>query len=116
MNYDNVIAKLLNDVPQIRPFYEEEMEWLGEELPHVIFGMVVVPYIIKGLEGNETIESIFNFLEEMSLSRDERVQELLVVSVFESLITEREIISFAKSCMRKKTRQLCEATERAYGF
>ncbi|MFC8689071.1 hypothetical protein [Brevibacillus porteri] len=116
MQYDNIIRKLLAAVPQIRPNYEEEMEWLGEELPHVIFGMVVTPYIIKCLEEHGNSETIFNFLEEMSLSSDEKVQELVVVSVLELLVTEREIIEIAKSLMGEQTRQHLKTLERAYGF
>ncbi|MBG9944241.1 hypothetical protein ABE237_16190 [Brevibacillus formosus] len=116
MEYGNIIRKLLTDVPQIRPYYEEEIEWLEEDLPHVIFGMVLTPYIIKSLEEHRNVETIFNFLEEMALSVDEKVQELLVVSVLESLITERGIIEIAKSHMGERTRQLFKTAEQAYGF
>ncbi len=50
MEYDNLIERLLVEVPQIKPYYEEEIVWLEEDLPHVIFGMVDTPFIIKSLE------------------------------------------------------------------
>jgi len=39
LEYDNLIECLLVEVPQIKPYYEEEIMWLEEDLPHVIFGM-----------------------------------------------------------------------------
>ncbi|MFF0830691.1 hypothetical protein ACFYU8_27995 [Brevibacillus sp. NPDC003359] len=116
MNYDNVTTRLLTVVPQIRPHYEKGMEWLEEELPHVLFGIMVVPFIIKNLEENKPLDVMFNFIEEMSLSSDERIQELVVVSVIESLIVEREIIHHAKSSMGKRTRELCDDIEREFGY
>ncbi len=115
MDYDNLIEKLLIAVPQIRPYYEEEIEWLEEDLPHVIFGMVVTPFIIKSTEEQTEIDNLYTFLEEMALS-NEKVQEVLVVSVLESLITERHIINKVKLSMGKITKELCETTEKVYGF
>jgi len=47
---------------------------------------------------------------------DEKFQEVLVVSVFETLIAERDIIDIAMSFMGKLIKELCEPTENAYGF
>ena len=116
MAYDDLISRLLNDIPQIRPMIEEEMEWLEENLPHVLFGIVVTPFIIKGLRGNKEVTNILKFLEQMAISDDEKVQEVLVVSVLESLIVERDIIDFAKNMMGNRTKLLCESTEKAYGY
>lgn len=115
MDYDNLIACLLADVPLIKPLYDEEIKWLEEDLPHVIFNLVVTPFIIKSIKGQVEPSNIYSFLEKMALG-DEKVQEVLVVSVLESLITEREIIDLAKSHMGDLTKKLCENTEKAYGF
>ncbi|WP_289356240.1 hypothetical protein [Paenibacillus sp. S-12] len=115
MEYENLIERLLKAVPQIRPYYEEEIEWLEEDLPHVIFGMVVTPFLIKSIKEEKEITNLYDFFEEMALS-EEKVQEVLVVSVIESLITEREIIETAKSNMGESTRIICETVEKAYGF
>ncbi|PQP80459.1 hypothetical protein C0Q44_27135 [Paenibacillus sp. PCH8] len=115
MKYENLIERLLTAVPQIRPYYEEEIEWLEEDLPHVIFGMVVTPFLIKYTNEQKDISNLYDFLEDMALS-EEKVQEVLVVSVLESLITEREIIETAKSYMGDLTRKICETTQKAYGY
>ncbi|OKP73898.1 hypothetical protein A3842_21395 [Paenibacillus sp. P3E] len=115
MEYENLIERLLADVPQIRPHYEEEIEWLEEDLPHVIFGMVVTPFIIKSIETQKEVSNLYSFLEEMAVA-DDKVQEVLVVSVLESLITDRDIIDTAKSHMGKLTKTLCETTETEYGY
>lgn len=115
MEYENLIERLLADVPQIRPQYEEEIEWLEEDLPHVIFGMVVTPFIIRSIKEQKEMSNLYSFLEEMALA-DEKVQEVLVVSVLESLITERDIIEIAKSHMGEVTKEMCETTEKAYGY
>ncbi|WP_059050881.1 DUF7674 family protein [Paenibacillus senegalimassiliensis] len=115
MDYDNLITSLLIDVPLIKPLYEEEIKWLEEDLPHVIFSLVVTPFIIKSIKEQEESSNIYGFLEKMALG-DEKVQEVLVTSVLESLIIERDIIDFAKSHMGELTKILCETTEKAYGF
>lgn len=116
MEYGNLVERLLTDIPQVRPYYEEEKDWLEEDLPHVIFGMVVTPFIIKSLQEKKNTKTIFDFLEEMVNSNDEKVQEVLVVSVLELLIVERNIISMARSSMGEMTQQLCRTIEKAYGF
>jgi hypothetical protein len=115
LEYDNLIVWLLADVPQLRPLYEVEIKWLEEDLPHVIFSMVVTLFIIKSIKEHEELRNIYSFLEKMALG-DEKVQEVLVVSVLEPMITERDIIGIAKSHMGELTNKLCEKTEIAYGF
>ncbi|WP_058300399.1 hypothetical protein [Gorillibacterium timonense] len=64
---------------------------------------------------HEESSNIYDFLEKMALS-EEKVQGVLIVSVLESLITERDIIDFAKSHMGELTKTLCENIEKANGY
>ncbi|WP_139489841.1 DUF7674 family protein [Brevibacillus dissolubilis] len=116
LEYGKLISNLLSHLPAIRPYYEEEMEWLKEDLPHVIFGIVVVPYIVKHLQEQEGLEEIFEFLEKMAVSNDEEVEGVLVVSVLEPLLIERDVIGLAESQMRQKTRQLFDIIKKTNGF
>ncbi|WP_187377782.1 hypothetical protein [Paenibacillus senegalimassiliensis] len=54
-------------------------------------------------------------MKKMALN-DEKVQEVLIVSVLELLITERDVIERAKFHVGELTKRLCENVEKAYGF
>lgn len=114
--YTEIIPKLLSEIPQVRSKYCEEMEWLEEDLPHVIFGVVVTPFVIESLKNKVNSSLIFNFLEEMATS-NEQVQEVLLLSILDSLILEeRNLLDFAKTQMRECTKILYENAEKSYGF
>lgn len=114
--YTEIIPTLLLELPQVRSKYYEEMEWLEEDLPHVIFGLVVTPFIIESLKNKLNLSLIFNFLEEMATS-NEQVQEVLLFSILDSLILEeRNLLDFAKTQMGEYTKILCENAEKSYGF
>lgn len=116
MEQENLIPELLKCLPKLKPLYEEELEWMEEVLPHYIFGSVVTSYTVDSLNNNiEESKELFRFFNEMAVG-DEYVQNVLVVSLLEPLITERDIIDQAKLLMSETTKQLCEEMERAYGY
>ncbi|RED35497.1 TetR family transcriptional regulator [Brevibacillus brevis] len=50
------------------------------------------------------------------VAKQAEISKGLLYDYYKGKITESEIIGFAKSRMRKKTRQLCEVIERAFGL
>lgn len=119
MDYTNLVKSMLKELPELKPAYDEEMEWLEEELPHVLFSWVFNPYLINLLTENkraDQIVTVFNFLEQMAVSPDEKVQEVLVVTVIESLVLERNIIEIAKGYMGEQTKKFCLEVEVSQGW
>jgi len=103
----------------LKEIYEEEGDYI-EDLPHLCYPIVFVPFIRQAVLGNDedTIQKICNFMECManSDSEDERVSELLVVSVLESILSEREIIYRLKLYMGSETLKLLSVMEKETGW
>ena len=101
---------LIQWVPEIAATYEKEVEWQeGDETgAHIIFGDVLVPHIIELVEkqDRESIKKIFEFIEHVLLLEDEYAEEVVVLSVIESLYYQMEDLSAVYLHMKEKTR-LC---------
>lgn len=118
MEYSNLVQKMLRAIPEVNPMYEKELDWWEEILPHIIFGDVLNPYIITLLrEGNadQTLEKAFDFLEQMAISSDERVQEVLAVTVLEQLGDDPLILEKARQYMGSETREMSTEIEKGWG-
>lgn len=122
MIYNDLVHTMLEKIPELRLAYEEEMQWLEEEQPHVIFSMVLNPYLFEMLRsvvdtaGNAVLVRIFTFLEEMANSNVEAIQEVLVVTVLESLVLERDIVTKARALMGPVTTAFLEEQEKTFGW
>lgn len=118
MDYNNVVQKMLKAIPEVTPMYEKELDWWDEILPHIVFGDVVNPYIIRLLrEGNaeQIVQKVFNFLEQMAICSDERVQEILAVTVLEQLGDDPTILGVARQYMGHETKKMSDEVERGWG-
>ena len=56
---------------------------------HILFGMVVTPFLEEQLKENNTenLNSIFNFFEDMEKLEDNLIQEVLEFTVLENLLS-----------------------------
>ena len=120
INYGNVVRRMLQAIPEVHPFYEKEIEWSGEEEPgpHIVFGDVLNPYLIDLLKQDnqeEELERIFSFFEEMAVSSDIKVQEVLAVTVMERLGDDPTVLKKAEKYMGPKTRMISDEIERFWG-
>ncbi len=81
---------------------------------HVIFGMVVVPFIIELLENKDTekIKKAFFFLEKMAVSDDLMICEVLEFTVLEDFISlGKDFLEKCKRNMGKETLGICQVIE-----
>ncbi len=104
MEYCNIIERLITEFPDLEGEYEENKD-IVEDLPHLVYSMVFVPYICnlcKNEVQEDKLKHISAFLEEM-ISYNKEIQEVIVFSVLESLIPEREIIKNLKKFLGEKT-------------
>lgn len=120
MNYDCLIDELLKAVPEIKPDYEKEMEWWGEEQPgpHNIFGDVLNPFVrsLLSKQGEEELlVKIFDFFERMAACEDIMVQEVLGCTVLEFIGDDKTLLEKAKKYMGKRTLQMSYEIERGLG-
>lgn len=118
LNYDNLVQQMLEAVPEIRPYYEKELEWWDEILPHVVFGDVINPYIISLLKNSQDLDVLqrtFQFFEMMANCPDERVADVLGVTVLERIGDESDVLGKAVKFMGKKTKEISDEIEKGWG-
>ena len=95
LTYQNFFPRLISEVPEFQPIYEEHINEHDELLPHVLMGALrryVVDMFRKSL-GNESnarhlrqvVAKIFSFLESAMASSDAKLRDLVSVSFLENL-------------------------------
>lgn len=117
MNYNNLYIDFKKRMSEDNEYFQkEEYENLIDNTVgiHIAFGMVVVPYILLMLKNNDKVklDKIFDFIEEMSICDDVKVQEVLDFTVLESLIdTGNQELEQIKKFMKENTLKHCEKIE-----
>lgn len=109
---------LLNEFPRLRQQYNEDRDYL-EDLPHLTFENIFVPFVKEALEGDKEkneISRVFELIEKMINCSDERVQEVAVVSVLEALVYEREMVMKIKSYLGTKSLEAFKKMEKEFGW
>lgn len=120
MDYNTLDKELIREIPELKLFYDEELElWDGEEPgQHIIFGNVLNPYLINLIETNknqELIKRIFDFLEKMACSDNELVQEVLGCTVLERLGDDNMVLTKSKEYMGKETKIISSKIQKGLG-
>ncbi len=97
--------KLIELFPEIKDVYYEETSWQdGDETgSHVIYADVFVPFIKAQISDRQeqTLVSVFRYIEKLLELNDEYANEVITLSVLESLLFDEDIdnaffIGFAK--------------------
>ena len=119
MKFDNMINELLAQFPILKTVYEGEGDYI-ENLHHLTYGIVFAPFIRQSVLANDenVMRKICDFMECMANSddEDERVSELLGVSVLENILSERDVIGVLKQYMGSETLKLLSVMEKEYGW
>lgn len=117
ITYENLGEKLVQEIPELRPKYEEELRWWGAEKPgaHIIYGDVLDPHLMSLLDSDlneeRALNRIFVFLEQLANHEDIHVQEVLAVTVCEDLSANKERLAKARKYMGPQTLQICQEVE-----
>ena len=120
MTYDNLFEDFKEAIPEGMKFYEKKMKECDVDETdgkHVIFAMVIVPYIFHVVQNKEEeiIKKVFCFLEEMAICEDIKVQEVLDFTILENIVDEGpEILQQYKQYMGSNTLEQCEEVEQYF--
>lgn len=99
---------LIKNLNEIENFYKEEVSWQeGDETgSHVVFGDVFVPFIINIFSQNkfDILKKCFYVIEKMIEFEDDYVDEVIELSIFESL-ADNNILKNLEIYMGKKTKE-----------
>ncbi len=118
MKYEELykdFAKLFPDDEVVLNDLEISADVDEEDGMHILFGMVVFPFISKLVEDgeNEKLKRVFDFLEQMASSKDSRICEVLEFTILENIITSgKDFLNICKPYMGSETGKSCEYIER----
>ncbi len=86
-NSYKLIKKLIDLIPELKPIYDDHIDYYDELLEHVLFGEIT-RFAVKEFSENGHSECIVNLcgvLREALSSGDEQLSELITVSFLENL-------------------------------
>lgn len=112
IEYDKLNADfIIERFPELKAQVEEEMNELGEFLPHVIFGDVFNPLTVTLLKQedyftNSTLNRIFHMYEELSSQGDFETNNLVQVTLLEYLWDEKITYDRALELIGEHTKKL----------
>lgn len=111
MNYDSINRDLILGFPELATLFEEQFKYWGStDIPsHCFFGDSLNHYLTELLRNNNDrnqIEKVFKFYERLACSDDEKVRDLLQVTLLEHLWDERSVYENALDYMLPKTHEL----------
>lgn len=121
LTYATLEEALMEATPELTEGYLELKEEWGDEEPgpHIVFGDVLNPVLLRLLEagdGTDKTESmlrrIFALLERMARNDDLKVQEVASTTVLDRLGGDAEALGAARHYMGDATKRLSEEVER----
>ncbi|MCL2679251.1 MAG: hypothetical protein FWF18_03055 [Dehalococcoidia bacterium] len=117
MKYANLIETLFERFPFLEQKYIEEGDYIAG-LAHLCYSFVFIPYIREIVENNdiENIIKVSEYLEDMAICEDEKVSELMVVSILENIVSERDLVKTLKAYLKPNTEEWLLNLEKAYGW
>ena len=89
MIYNNLFDDFAALFPEDREWFKEKCEKeeaYAEDGIHIVFGMVVVPFLIENVDDDERLKTAFDYIEKMETSGDSDIAEVVEYTILESLI------------------------------
>ena len=111
MKYGDMNHIIYSQFPSLKAVIDAEMDTFECYKPgaNVLYGNVLNPYItelLRASDESDEIIKVFNFYEELALSDDEEVRNLLQVTLLEYLWDEPEIFRRAEKYMLPETKKV----------
>lgn len=118
MNYNELYDEFLKCFPEDAAILNHQSEELSVERSdgmHVVFGMVVVPFILHliGERNDVKLRRVFEFLEKMAVSDDPLICEVLEFTILEDIVSQgKNVLDYSKAYMKRETLKCCESVEK----
>lgn len=112
--YDEFAQLFPADAAKLKKI-EKNAEADSSDGMHVMFGMVVVPFVLDLLaeSDEEKLKKVFSYFEKMAESDNTKISEVLEFTVLEDFISRGNgILDNFKRFMGKKTIERCEKVEK----
>lgn len=107
VRYDTAVKILLERIPEFRAARVQQ----DDSLPYVVFGDFAIflrNRISAGMTSDSVTVAAFDLLNDMVISSDSDVVNLVVVGVFEILADRADCIKVARQLLSRKARGLFE--------
>ena len=119
MKYEDLYKEFIALFPEDTSFFDERCkETLAEESDgmHIMFGMVVAPFIIKCVKEDETKARLaLDFIEKMEISDNHLISEVAEFSIIEAIIGEgKSFVDKAISYMGTNTQKAIKTISKWY--
>ena len=92
MKYEEIYDEFKKLFPEYADYFKAKEEETGAEVEtgmHVVFGMVVVPFVAKIVkESPDKAKKAFDYFEKMETSGDPKIAEVVEFTILENLLTE----------------------------
>ncbi|BDH84662.1 DUF7674 family protein [Lactococcus lactis] len=87
--YSQAIKLLIDNFSELKEIYDDDEDYYID-LPYIFYESEFVPFIEKEIKENNInkLSSIFNFIEDLYINGDEKLKNLIGVSVIEALCLE----------------------------
>lgn len=112
INYNSLDCVFLcSRFPELKDLITAENEWLGENLPHCLFGNILNPLVVGLLKQddyktNHLLERIFSMYEDFAEYGDTETKNLLQVTLLEYLWDEYITYSRALKLIGERTKNV----------
>ena len=121
-SYLGIVNDLLKEFPEISKNYAEEIAWIKDTFKGqenggqtIYFDHCFCDYIghllVDGCQDNIKIEKVFTFLEDMAVSEDQEVRNLLQVTVLEYLRSWYLLQSRSEKLMLPETKKIFDCVK-----
>ena len=111
--YDEFIQSFPNDLSRLQEIAESTSAEPSDGM-HIMFGMVVMPFLMELLENREEtkLKAAFCFFERMAEADDSMISEVLEFTIFEDIISRgKSTLDRCKTYMGQKSLEHCSAVE-----
>ena len=112
--YDDFIDLFPDDCHEIQKIAEAASAETSDGM-HIMFGKVVVPFLLELLNGNKDskLKVAFSFFEKMAMTNETEISEVLEFTVLEDLVSGgKGVLEKCKPYMGKRTLESCAHVEK----
>lgn len=113
ITYQNMNRKIVEAVPELRAAYDHAVaEGYDADGPHVLyeelFAGVLPKFFESECQNKNQLRKIFDFLENLANHPDAKIQNVVYVSVCESICSDEAVLQKAQKYLGKTTKRFCD--------